>query len=383
MKEERNVNAAHAAAYTNTKPHYEILDGLRGVAALLVIWYHIYECFPAEYYPMGHGYLAVDFFFILSGFVIGYAYDDRWKKMSLKDFFKRRIIRLHPMVIIGTIIGAITFAIQGCSRWDGTEVPYGAIMLAMLCGMLMIPAFPGSIYEVRGNCEMFPLNGPQWSLFFEYMANIIYALLLRRMSVKVLATFTILSGVAFAAFIVADPPGYGSIGVGWSVIDYNFVGGLLRMMFPFSIGLLMSRNFKPIKVKGAFWICSAIIIAALSLPNMSVGDNTLYNRIYELAVVAFVFPLVVFIGASGKTTNSGTIAVNRFLGNISYPLYIVHYPTMYLFYHYIGFPNTFRTPDETQWLHLLLFFGNIILAYLCMRFYDFPVRKWLTNKFIK
>ena len=50
--------------------------------------------------------LAVDFFFILSGFVVGYAYDDRWKTMRIADFLKRRFIRLHPMVIIGALIGA-------------------------------------------------------------------------------------------------------------------------------------------------------------------------------------------------------------------------------------------------------------------------------------
>ena len=77
-----------------SKPHYGILDGLRGVAALMVIWYHIFEGFATSPIDQkfNHGYLAVDFFFILSGFVIGYAYDDRWKSMKIKDFFKRRLI---------------------------------------------------------------------------------------------------------------------------------------------------------------------------------------------------------------------------------------------------------------------------------------------------
>ena len=93
---------------------------------------------------INHGYLAVDFFFMLSGFVISYAYDDRWTKgFSLKDFFKRRIIRLHPMVIIGAIIGAIIFMLQGSVQWDGTHIATSAVMLAMLCAMFMIPATPG------------------------------------------------------------------------------------------------------------------------------------------------------------------------------------------------------------------------------------------------
>src|SRR5574344_306719 len=95
-----------AAVFADTKPHYEILDGLRGVAALHVVFYHIFEAFatsPIDQH-FNHGYLGVDFFFILSGFVIGYAYDDRWKRMTLKTYFRRRLIRLHPMVVMGIII---------------------------------------------------------------------------------------------------------------------------------------------------------------------------------------------------------------------------------------------------------------------------------------
>ena len=101
--------------YLESKSRYEILDGLRGVAALVVVFYHLMECYPAEYVGkyFSHGYLAVDFFFALSGFVIGYAYDDRWKLMSMKDFFKRRIARLHPMVFFGVMVGVCFFYYTG------------------------------------------------------------------------------------------------------------------------------------------------------------------------------------------------------------------------------------------------------------------------------
>jgi peptidoglycan/LPS O-acetylase OafA/YrhL len=85
---------------------------LRGVAAIMVVWFHLFEAYATSHLDqrINHGYLAVDFFFILSGFVIGYAYDDRWKKkMSVKDFLKRRLIRLHPMVVMGAVIGAVMF----------------------------------------------------------------------------------------------------------------------------------------------------------------------------------------------------------------------------------------------------------------------------------
>ena len=94
----------------------------------------------------------------------------------MRDFLKRRIVRLHPMVVLGSVLGAVTFLIQGSVQWDGTHVPFGMVMLAMLLGMFLIPAYPGAPYEVRGNNEMYPLNGPSWSLFFEYIGNILYAL---------------------------------------------------------------------------------------------------------------------------------------------------------------------------------------------------------------
>ena len=101
--------------YLASKPHYEILDGLRGVAAVMVIIFHLFEAHAGGSHLtqiINHGYLAVDFFFMLSGFVIGYAYDDRWNRMTVGTFFKRRIIRLHPMVIMGSIVGAAFFYFQ-------------------------------------------------------------------------------------------------------------------------------------------------------------------------------------------------------------------------------------------------------------------------------
>ena len=85
-------NNTSSASFANTKPHYELLDGLRGVAAILVVFYHIFEGFSFAELTNGagsglittlnHGHIAVDFFFILSGFVISYAYDSRWKEMT-------------------------------------------------------------------------------------------------------------------------------------------------------------------------------------------------------------------------------------------------------------------------------------------------------------
>ena len=296
-----------SAAFTDTKPHYDLLDGLRGVAALMVIWYRVFEGFAfasaGNIETLNHGYLAVDFFFILSGFVIGYAYDDRWgKNFTMKDFFKRRLIRLHPMVIMGAVLGAITFCIQGCVQWDGTHVAISMIMLSLLCTIFFIPAMPGVGYEVRGNGEMFPLNGPCWSLFFEYIGNILYALFIRRLSNKALAVLVVMLGMALASFAVFNVSGYGNMGVGWTLDGVNFLGGTLRMLFPFSLGMLMSRNFKPMKVNGAFWICTIILIALFSVPYLEGLEPICMNGIYEAFCVIVVFPFLVWLGASGTTS---------------------------------------------------------------------------------
>ena len=372
--------------FADTKPHYNLLDGLRGVAALMVIWYHVFEGYAFAGGTMietfNHGYLAVDFFFILSGFVIGYAYDDRWgKNFTMKDFFKRRLIRLHPMVVMGAIIGAVTFCIQGCVQWDGTPIALSMVMLSLLCTMLFIPAVPGVGYEVRGNGEMFPLNGPCWSLFFEYIGNILYALFIRRLSNKLLTVLVVLLGIALALFATLNVSGYGNIGVGWTLDSVNFLGGSLRMFFPFSLGMLMSRNFKPIKIKGAFWICTIILIAVFSVPYLEGAKPICMNGVYEAFCIIIVFPILLWIGASGVTTDTKSTNICKFLGDISYPIYVVHYPIMYLFYAWL-IKNQLYTFEETWQIALLVYCVNILLAYACLKLYDEPVRKWLTRIFL-
>ena len=249
-----------ASAFADTKPHYDILDGLRGVAALTVVCFHLFEAYATSHLDqrINHGYLAVDFFFILSGFVVGYAYDDRWRRMSVGEFLKRRLIRLQPMVVIGALIGAAMFYTQGCSVWDVSKVTVAALLAATLMNALMIPATPG--VEIRGVGEMYPLNGPSWSLFFEYIGNLLYAFLLRRLPTRALAAWVALAGCGLAAFALWGP--YGDICVGFALTGDNIVGGSLRLLFAFSAGLLLSRVFRPVAVRGAFWIGGLAIVAA-------------------------------------------------------------------------------------------------------------------------
>lgn len=386
-----NINTnAPSAAFADSKPHYLLLDALRGAAALMVVWYHFFEGYAfaedTAITTFNHGHLGVDLFFMLSGFVISYAYDDRWNRannpLTLKEFFKRRLIRLHPMLIMGAVIGLIAFLLQGGVKWDGTPTPISWSLVALVLTMLFIPAYPGAPYDLRGNGEMFSLNGPSWSLFFEYIGNLLYALVIRRLSNRALAVLTAVLGVAWCWFVTTDVSGYDMIGIGWTLDTANFFGGLLRMMFPFSLGMLMARNFKPVKIKGIFWIAWAVLFGLFSVPAFAKCGAISINGLYELACVMFVFPAIVWFTASGETTGKVSSAFCKFLGDISYPLYIVHYPVMYLFYAWL-IENKLYTLGETWPVVVMVFALNIALAYACLKLYDEPVRRWLTKCFIK
>lgn len=371
-------------AFSDSKPHYELLDGLRGVAALLVVWYHLFEAFATSPVDQrfNHGYLAVDFFFLLSGFVIGYAYDERWGRgLRMRDFIKRRLIRLHPMVVLGALLGAAAFFVQGSVRWNGEPVSTGMVLAALLCGLLLIPAWPGAGHEVRGNGEMYPLNGPGWSLFFEYLGNLLYMLLLRRLPTRWLTLLVALTGAALAAFAIGDLSGYGHLGVGWTLAGSNFPGGMLRLLFAFPAGLLLARRFRPVRIRGAFWLCSLSLAVLLAMPYVGSEQNHLFNGLYDTLSTLLLFPLLLWLGASGHATDAATARICGFLGDISYPLYMVHYPSMYLFYAWVW--NHGYTFSEVWPVAAALFAGNILLAWFVLKIYDEPLRRLLTARFLR
>lgn len=368
--------------------HYIRLDGLRGIAALVVVWFHLFEGFATSSIDQrcNHGYLAVDFFFLLSGFVISYAYDGRLRsistaqRLSFGSFLRRRIIRLHPMLLLGLGWGAAAYFLQGGVQWDGTAVSPIWVVIALLTSLLLIPAWPASPTEVRGNGEMFPLNGPMWSLFFEYVASILYGVVLHRLSTKFLRVLTLIFAGGLSAFALCNLSEAYHIGVGWTLAGMNFPGGLLRVLFSFTMGMYLQRTTRTEGRGLPFIVCAALLVVFLIVPYLGAEVN-IWNGIYDLLCVLVVFPLIIrgAVRANGEI-KALEMSVCRWLGNISYPLYIIHYPSMYLFYAYLWGQESQPAFSEVWPMAVGLFFGNILLAQLCYKFYDAPIRKWLSQR---
>jgi len=378
--------------YLESKPRYEILDGLRGVAALIVVAYHLCETHfgltPAH--PLNHGHLAVDFFFALSGFVMGYAYDDRWDKMSTWGFFKRRLIRLHPLVVFGTFFGMCIFYFTDCSEFPlVSQTPWYVVLGAALFCFTMIP-WPAA-WDIRGWGETNPFNGPVWSLQWEYLANVLYALIFRRLKRVALALCVVFFGIltimlclnidVFGLLATRDYVSYTVIG-GWSLEPAQLLIGFTRLAYPFFAGLLLSRMDWTIRVKRAFWWCALMVVVALCMPWMGLGaegDSRWTNGLYEALCILVVFPLIVSIGAGSSVKGSKSSAINKFLGDISYPLYITHFPFVQMQIAWVR-----NHPDAAVSTHVFMgvciYLLAIAVAYATFKLYDFPLREWLKKK---
>ncbi|WP_288084342.1 acyltransferase family protein [Xylanibacter rodentium] len=379
--------------FETSKPRFEILDGLRGVAAMIVVAFHLFETYsegPATQI-INHGYLAVDFFFMLSGFVIGYAYDDRWVQgMTQCDFFKRRLIRLQPMVIMGAIIGALWYFFQTSDAFPLIEqTSWWMVLVIMLLAWIMFPTPPSM--DIRGWQETSSLNGPQWSLMWEYLANILYATIIRHFSKFWLAIFVGLSGTLTIILCCdinlwgilngREYAAYSVIG-GWSLTPCQLFIGITRLLFPFFGGLLIYRIGAKLKLSSyGFFICSILLAVVLCFPHIGGDKPNIINGFYCLISIMIFFPVIVMTGAGSPLTGRYSIAVCKWLGEISYPLYITHYPLIYMQVSWLhNHPNA---PIGTQiFLNICVFIIAVAVAYASLKLYDLPVREWLKNKFL-
>ncbi len=350
------------AKLLKSKPHFEILNGLRGLAAIVVVVFHFMEIIfaPSDNF-ISHGYLAVDFFFCLSGFVVAYAYDSRIADMGLKTFIKIRLIRLQPLVIIGSVLGLLTFLFD---PYTDLYAVYGFKETALLfiTSTFLIP------YPVVSEryFNLFNLNAPSWSLFWEYVANFVYATILFKITKKLLTPLVILA----AAGLFYLGWNTGNLLGGWS--GGTFFEGLARITFSFLMGMLILRANLIIKNKLGLLGLSALLMLAFLMPYIE-----LWNGLVDPLIVVFYFPLLVSLGA-GASLAAKHHKINKFSGDISYPLYMTHYPFMWVFANYVIVEEP--SMRELSWVIPICTVLLIGLAYLVSEFMDLPIRRYLTDK---
>jgi peptidoglycan/LPS O-acetylase OafA/YrhL len=334
------------------------IDGLRGIAALLVVCRHIVPLhggrlnFPSSY-------LAVELFFLFSGFVIAHAYDKRFEAgMSFWDFFKARMIRLYPLYFLGFAIAVLTVpaaALAGIKTWPLDP-------RVIVPNLFMLPT-----YITFAGGVLFPFNNPSWTLFFELLANFAYCLLYKRLTNGRLALLVIISGalLAFAASY------FHSLDIGYN--QRHFIGGFARVSFSFLAGVAVYRIqlAKPCLVRLSPWLLLAGAVALL----VQTVPRGVDRELYDSTCAIVVFPLFAYLATAVEPGPAGQ-RLFTFGGAASYALYLIHAPLG-------GVLNQFFTlygrPKGTMLLGVGFIAAVSVIAVLVERFYDRPVRRWLTQ----
>lgn len=290
------------------RKRFATLDGLRGFAAAVVLLIHCQLLLGGSMlFP--HGRLAVDFFFLLSGFVVSYAYSHRLRRgLRYWTYIWLRITRLYPLIIIGTALGAVSFLITGTPVLSSIAPP---VLSSALLGALGLPT-------LRGGLQLFPLNPPEWSLFYELIASAAFGVLFR---VRLVA-LSFLAVVALVLLTVVDHSRQGLFAV---TRNTDFVSGFARVLFPFIAGMWLNRLYESETLRVTripVWLAPLVLACAFLVPHAYHG-----NWVGDIFSVGIVFPLVLVLGLEEPTSNWGAWIAEA-AGGLSYPLYMVHFPVI-------------------------------------------------------
>jgi peptidoglycan/LPS O-acetylase OafA/YrhL len=337
--------------------HFATLDGMRGVAAIAIVTTHAVPFIGGPHFPSGS--LAVDLFFLLSGFVLTHAYAARLNAgLSLKGFFAIRFVRLFPLYAVGALLGTLLVVLQIASgQW---QLGLAGTSLALLSLWLMLPS---PIPNAAG--EVFIINGPRWSLFYEDAVNIAMALSWRFFRSTVRLSFAcLLLGIALA-FTMRH---FHTYELGWN--SKTFISGFLRVAFPFSAGILMYR----LRPSTRQFSRLANLVPFLLVPLFAFSSH--HRVSYGLFCIAIAFPILILLGARFQPP---TGRLCRFLGDVSYPLYVVHVPILGLVQWALAMNGL--TPDAAGlaggWLLIALLIG---FSWVLSQTYDPASRAWLGAK---
>jgi peptidoglycan/LPS O-acetylase OafA/YrhL len=335
---------------------YHALDAMRGIAALAVVVFHIGNDLNLRVFP--HAYLAVDFFFMLSGFVLTRAYEGRLRtSLCASRFVEMRLIRLYPLFALGVLLGTARIVSKVVDAAPHPMNAAGAV-LAFTMNALMLPA-PTS------PTLLFPFNVPAWSLFLEIMINIGFAIFLYRTASRLLAVFCLAAGVLLALAI--SHQGNNDLGVLWSTAGF----GLLRVCFGFSLGILLARlpgSGRKLSATALLPVAAFALVLAFPWPPG-------FGVICDLLAVFAVLPAILWLGARIELPRRLQPA-GAVLGDISYPLYAIHFPLLQIFFHVCI--RTLHLPAAPA--ATLFVAGTAWLSWYLAHRFDAPIRRWLSGR---
>lgn len=326
---------------------FSMLDGLRGLVAIFVVSHHTPGYWTASLYRC---YLAVDVFFLLSGFVIAHSYEAKLASAELSParFFATRLARLYPMYAISLVVALAISADPGSD--DFASAVMGAV--------LMKPQLDSGF--------LFPINVVYWSLFFELVANVLYVLVLPWLTDKRLAALVLLGGVS----LVAMERSVGTMDIGMLGTPFHLAAGLVRSSFGVLFGILLYRHRHTLSARIpemlSGWV--AVTLVCLVLSTWSIGR---FNWVVDAMAVTILFPVCVLAAARNVSTKS--FQINRILGAASYPLYLLHLPLATLGLSLIG-PLIAAYPDLSG---LMLIIVCLLIALITERWLERPVRERL------
>lgn len=347
------------------KQHYAGLDGLRGVAAIAVMFMHEIGIFRPGLGPAIHAYVAVDLFFMLSGFVLAFAYDERLDRgMRWRDFMTVRVIRLYPLLVAGTCASAAIAAIKLLTLHI---VEPGESLWLLPAGLLLVPTgvVMGHPTAFMSRLDLIPFGGPAWSLLFEFIASAIFATRLRRSGVPGAVMLAPIAIVLIVLTIAA-----GRIGVIGSQGYIGVPGGVARVLVPFAMGTFLFRHRLADRLPRVPVVATVVVGAVLCC--LPLGDAP----IYDLACVFLLFPLLIAFAAQPPSSRFWYSAFTL-LGALSYPLYLLHVPISRM----IGFVAKIASPSmSADTLIVLSMAGSVAGSFLALYFFDEPVRRWLTAR---
>ena len=340
---------------------FRTLDGIRGVAAIAVAFRHIPDNAVADLTPQS--YLAVDLFFVLSGFVLAHAYSARLRAgMGFVDFAVVRLIRLYPMYLIASLI---TLALVFVPAWPGHYHPPPRSLRTIVLALLFVPTFdPGDPH-----IGLFPLIGPAWSLFFEFAVNLVFAAIATRLDTKRL-TLVLAAGAAFLIYTVAR---FGTLDVGYS--QSNAWGGFGRVGFAFFAGIAAHRLW----AAGALpWLrlpAWAAAVAVLAMFQLAPA----HPAAYDTMLVLVAMPALVLASARAEPPPwlARPFAV---IGLASYAVYVLTNPVDQWVETLLPWSQVNRYAGLGTAGAVALVAAILALALVLDRWYDVPVRAWLTAR---